>query len=198
MAVERIEGPFTTESGEFYYAGQEKKVWVRKEQKYYKVYESDKKVSYQLVLTEQRIIKDKPTSTLESYYALGRARPTDNYPIRAYPTVADLPFKKGFIKRTFAIDKLHLDYGIIEVVAPTNATSYKFTSVQWMISGSLDVVMAHNEKQLMKAERVIPGISEEIPTDQLHQSKFDLDVSSDDMLNQSARYNRTNTQGSSN
>jgi hypothetical protein len=67
-----------------------------------------------------------------------------------------------------------------------------------MISGSLDVIMAHNEKQLMKAERVIPGISEEIPTDQLHQSKFDLDVSSDDMLNQSARYNRTNTQGSSN
>lgn len=192
MAVERTEGPLITESGEFYYAGQEERVWVRKEQEYYKVYESDKKVSYQLVLTDQRIIKDKPKSLLEAYYNLGAARPTDKYPTITYPTGIDLPFKKKYIKRIFAINKLHKNEGIIEVVAPTNSTAYKYTSVQWQISGSLDVVKAHNKKQLMKAERIIPGISEEIPIDQLHQSKFDLDQSSDEMLDQSSRYSKVN------
>ena len=174
-------------------------MWVRKEQEYYKVYEFDKKVSYQLVLTEQRIIKDKQTSLLESYYNLGAARPTDNYPTITYPTGIDLPFKKTYIKRIFAVNKLHKNEGIIEVVSATNSTAYKYVSVKWQISGSLDTVKAHNEKQLIKAERTIPGISEEIPVDQLHQSKFDLDLSSDEMLDQSSRYSRVNpNQGSAN
>ena len=163
-----------TSSGQFVYAvkdADDNVVYVRKEQKYIKEYRDTKTVIYRLLRTKERIIKLKENDLVAVYKRAGNARKRDEYPIKTFPTSGDLAGKK-FITRVFAQNKISDAKEIFEVVAKTNATSFKFAEFQWQVKGSLEQAKIFNSQQLIKAEKSIQGITAILPLDQLHISKF--------------------------
>ena len=163
-----------TSPGQFIYAmrdSEDNVVYVRKEQKYIKEYRDTKTVIYRLLRTKERIIKLKENDLVAVYKKTGKARKRDDYPVKTFPTSANLAGKK-FINRVFAQNKISDSKEIIEVVAATNSTSFKFVEIKWQILGSLEQSKTFNRQQLVAAESVIRGITDILPLDQLHISKF--------------------------
>ena len=163
-----------TSPGQFIYAmrdSEDNVVYVRKEQKYIKEYRDTKTVIYRLLRTKERIIKLKENDLVAVYKKTGKARKRDDYPVKTFPTSANLAGKK-FINRVFAQNKISDSKEIIEVVAATNSTSFKFVEIKWQILGSLEQSKTFNRQQLVAAESVISGITDILPLDQLHISKF--------------------------
>ena len=163
-----------TSPGQFIYAmrdSEDNVVYVRKEQKYIKEYRDTKTVIYRLLRTKERIIKLKEDDLVAVYKKTGKARKRDDYPVKTFPTSANLAGKK-FINRVFAQNKISDSKEIIEVVAATNSTSFKFVEIKWQILGNLEQSKTFNRQQLVAAESVISGITDILPLDQLHISKF--------------------------
>ena len=163
-----------TSPGQFIYAmrdSEDNVVYVRKEQKYIKEYRDTKTVIYRLLRTKERIIKLKENDLVAVYKKTGKARKRDDYPVKTFPTSANLAGKK-FINRVFAQNKISDSKEIIEVVAATNSTSFKFVEIKWQILGNLEQSKTFNRQQLVAAESVISGITDILPLDQLHISKF--------------------------
>tara|TARA_B100001113_G_scaffold16873_1_gene12619 strand:+ start:1185 stop:1862 length:678 start_codon:yes stop_codon:yes gene_type:complete len=163
-----------TSPGQFIYAmrdSEDNVVYVRKEQKYIKEYRDTKTVIYRLLRTKERIIKLKENDLVAVYKKTGKARKRDDYPVKTFPTSANLAGKK-FINRVFAQNKISDSKEIIEVVAATNSTSFKFVEIKWQILGNLEQSKTFNRQQLVAAESVIRGITDILPLDQLHISKF--------------------------
>ena len=152
-----------TSSGQFIYAVKDKEgkvVPVRKEQKYIKEYRDTKTVIYRLLRTKERIIKLKEN-----------ARKRDNYPVKSFPTSTNLAGKK-FITRVFAQNKISDTKEIFEVVSKTNSTSFNFAEIKWQVAGDITQAKIFNNQQLIDAEEAINGITDILPLDQLHISKF--------------------------
>ena len=163
-----------TESGKFIYAARDSEgnvVPVRKDQIYMKEYTDSKSVIYRLFNTQERIIKLQENDMIAVYKKTGKARKRDDYPVKTFPTSANLAGKK-FINRVFAQNKISDSKEIIEVVAATNSTSFKFVEIKWQILGNLEQSKTFNRQQLLAAESVISGITDILPLDQLHISKF--------------------------
>ena len=163
-----------TESGKFIYAARDSEgnvVPVRKDQIYMKEYTDSKSVIYRLFNTQERIIKLQENDMIAVYKKTGKARKRDDYPVKTFPTSANLAGKK-FINRVFAQNKISDSKEIIEVVAATNSTSFKFVEIKWQILGNLEQSKTFNRQQLLAAESVINGITDILPLDQLHISKF--------------------------
>tara|TARA_R100000152_G_C6780713_1_gene213836 strand:- start:4292 stop:4858 length:567 start_codon:yes stop_codon:yes gene_type:complete len=185
MPIERTEGPFITEQGEFNYYEldeDEKEVPVRKGQEYIKIITETKRVWYKLVTTGLEIEKINETDMLAKYYNIGNARKKDKYPIKAYPTSAKIDRENKFIERIFARNTIDGIGEIFEVKSTTNATIYKFVTIKWQVGGDLEEAKLFNQKQLDLAETNMKGITAILPTDQLHFSKFDS------LLSRSPRY----------
>jgi len=177
MAIERKLGPFVTQQGEFYYSKKEegKFIVVKKDQEYFKSISNTKKVSYQLKSTNEALIKiGQDNDLLVSYNKTNNARLRDDYPKRAFPTSQTLATSGDTIKRVFAQNKISGNKEIFEVASSTNATIYKFVSFNWKIGGDIDTAKQYNQRQLINAEKKMRGISEILPLDQLHKSKFNL------------------------
>jgi len=189
MAIERTEGPFTTEQGEFHYwelDADDKEIFVRQGQKYTKLITTAKKVKYELVMTEQEIVKINEMDQLAKYSSIGNARKKDNYPVKTHPTSIKLDRNKEFINRVFARSKIDGIGEIFEVVSSTNATVYNFVNIQWQVGGEVEDARLFNKKQLDNAEANMNGITAVLPTDQLHFSKFD------NLLNIAPTYQNSN------
>ena len=163
-----------TSPGQFVYAVKDAEgnvVYVRRDQKYIKEYRDSKAVIYRLLRTKERIIKLQENDMIAVYKRTGKARKRDEYPVKAHPTSTNLAGKM-FITRYFAQNKISDAKEIFEVEAVTNSTSYKFVKIKWQVAGSLKQAKAFNERQLIKAEGSIKGITDILPLDQLHISKF--------------------------
>ena len=163
-----------TDSGQFVYAVKDTEgnvVPVRKDQIYMKEYTDSKSVIYRLFNTKERIIKLEENDMIAVYKRTGKARKRDEYPVKTYPTSTNLAGKK-FITRYFAQNKISDTKEIIEVEGITNSTSYNFVQIKWQVAGSLKQAKVFNERQLIDAEGTIQGISDILPLDQLHISKF--------------------------
>ena len=185
MPIERTEGPFITEQGEFNYYEldeDEKEVPVRKGQEYIKKITETKRVQYELVMTGLEIEKINETDMLAKYSSTGKARKKDSYPIKFYPTSAKMDRNNKFIERVFARSKIDGIGEIFEVKSTTNATVYKFVTIKWQVGGDVEEAKLFNQKQLDAAESDMNGITDVLPTDQLHFSKFDS------LLSRSTRY----------
>jgi hypothetical protein len=167
--VERVEGPFLTEIGEFRYIGTNKP--VRREQEYSIYYLKTKTVEYRLNVNDLQISRSKEVMQ-ELYQAVRPEKNRDVYPKQIYKTSKNINFKSNVIKRTFAQNKLEKNPEIIEVEVPTKTNSYKFITINWKVSGSIADVEHYNSKVLQKAEGQMPGISEKLPLTQLHQQKI--------------------------
>ena len=87
-----------------------------------------------------------------------------------------------FIERVFARSKIDGIGEIFEVKSTTNATVYKFVTIKWQVGGDIEEAKLFNQKQLDTAESDMNGITDVLPTDQLHFSKFDS------LLSRSPRY----------
>ena len=184
MIVEMQEGPLKTKVGEFYDgAGQQ----LRRGQEYMIYYGRDKSTVYVLKSTNEIIYRLKKLNK-EIYYLLKPTKNRDVYPRVKYSTVKDLPFDSFFMTRFFAIYKLEKTPKIIEVEKPTKTNLYTFVRLEWQIGGSTKQAEIHNSKQLRIAEKTIPGISEVIPTLQLHQSKFEDSRNLGELLLQNPAY----------
>ena len=163
-----------TSSGQFIYAVKDKEgkvVPVRKEQKYIKEYRDTKTVIYRLLRTKERIIKLKEDDLVAVYKSTGNARKRDNYPVKSFPTSTNLAGKK-FITRVFAQNKISDTKEIFEVVSKTNSTSFNFAEIKWQVAGDITQAKIFNNQQLIAAEEAINGITDILPLDQLHISKF--------------------------
>ena len=163
-----------TSSGQFIYAVKDKEgkvVPVRKEQKYIKEYRDTKTVIYRLLRTKERIIKLKEDDLVAVYKSAGNARKRDNYPVKSFPTSTNLAGKK-FITRVFAQNKISDTKEIFEVVSKTNSTSFNFAEIKWQVAGDITQAKIFNNQQLIAAEEAINGITDILPLDQLHISKF--------------------------
>ena len=177
MSIERKLGPFTTQQGEFYYSKKEedKFIVVRKNLEYFTLISDTKQVSYELKSTKEALIKIKQDDhLLVSYNKTNNVRSRDIYPKRSFPTSQTLATSGDTIKRIFAQNKISGNKEIFEVESTTNATIYKFVSLNWKIGGDIEVAKQYNQRQLINAEKKMRGISEILPLDQLHKSKFNL------------------------
>jgi len=177
--IERSEGPFMTQIGEFGY-WEDKGTLVRKDQPYHIHYLKNKKVIYELDVNGQRIVRDRRVPQ-EVYYSVHSTQ-RDEYPSKSFPTAKNLPFKQKYITRVFAQNKLYPEAEVMEVKRKTKTNSYRFTSIKWQISGSPGKAELFNKKQLMMASRVFPDLAERIPLLQLHESKVLRTETSIDML----------------
>ena len=163
-----------TSSGQFIYALKDKEgkvVPVRKEQKYIKEYRDTKTVIYRLLRTKERIIKLKEDDLVAVYKSTGNERKRDNYPVKSFQTSTNLAGKK-FITRVFAQNKISDTKEIFEVVSKTNSTSFNFAEIKWQVAGDITQAKIFNNQQLIDAEEAINGITDILPLDQLHISKF--------------------------
>jgi len=165
--VERYEGPFMTNVGEFTYSNTDPLVSVRKDQNYFIVYLKSKRVVYELAVNRQRIDRKKRVN--QEVYSEIKSVSRDVYPEKKYPTAKDLPFDQIFFPRIFAKNILYDTSEVAEVTSVTNSTSYVFGRMNWQIGGLREQARMNNEKELLKLERVFPGISERIPPLQLHR-----------------------------
>jgi len=165
--VERYEGPFMTNVGEFTYSNTDPLVSVRKDQNYFIVYLKSKRVVYELAVNRQRIDRKKRVN--QEVYSEIKSVSRDVYPVKKYPTAKDLPFDQIFFSRIFAKNILYDTSEVAEVTSVTNSTSYVFGRMNWQIGGLREQAKMNNEKELLKLERVFPGISERIPPLQLHR-----------------------------
>ena len=167
--VERQEGPFLTNSGEFRYKQDDAS--VRRDQEYFIYYLKTKGVEYELASTKDEIVRDLEVMQ-ETYKRVHSTVMRDRYPRVVYPTKKKLPFASKYITRIFARNKLNPGAEIVEVSAITKTNSYTFMRIQWQISGPLDQAEKFNQKQLDKVNTVFPGIAERVPPLQLHETKI--------------------------
>ena len=167
--IERQEGPFLTNIGEFRYKQDDAS--VRRDQEYFIYYLKRKGVQYELISTKDEIVRDLEVMQ-ETYKRVHNQATRDKYPRRVYPTKKKLPFKSKYITRIFARNKLNPGAEIVEVSNITKTNSYTFIRIQWQISGPLDQTEKFNQKQLNKVNKVFPGIAERIPLLQLHETKI--------------------------
>ena len=167
--IERQEGPFLTNSGEFRYKQDDAS--VRRDQEYFVYYLKSKGVKYELTSTKDEIVRDLEVMQ-ETYKRIHTRAIRDRYPRRVYPTKKKLPFGSKYITRIFARNKLNSGAEIVEVSTVTKTNSYTFVKIQWQISGPLDQAEKFNQKQLNKVDRVFPGIAERVPPLQLHETKI--------------------------
>ena len=136
MSIERTEGPLITKIGEFVYFYLDEdgnKIPVRKEQEYIKEYHSSKTIVYRLSATKERILKINDNDMIAVYNRAGRPRKRDDYPIRSFPTSANIGSQK-YITRTFAKNKISDVGEIIEVVEKTNSTIFDFVELTCFIA----------------------------------------------------------------
>ena len=174
MAFERYVKGALTRSGEFVYQFLDddgKEVPVRKGQRYVQEQHTSKAIIYILFTTGQIILKKNDKDMLATYKKIGNARPRDEYPIRSFPTSANIGSSK-FISRIFAQNKISDAKEIIEVVKATNSTSFKFVEINWQVGGTLEQAIEYNRRQILEASELIPELEEMIPLDQLHITKF--------------------------
>jgi hypothetical protein len=167
--VERQEGPFLTNSGEFRYKQDDAS--VRRDQEYFIYYLKSKSVKYELTSTKDEIVRDLEVMQ-ETYKRIHTRAMRDRYPRVVYPTTKKLPFGSKYIARIFARNKLNPGAGIVEVSTTTKTNSYMFVKIQWQISGPLDQAEKFNQKQLNKVNKVFPGIAKRVPLLQLHETKI--------------------------
>jgi|TARA_B100001094_G_scaffold331288_1_gene399102 hypothetical protein len=184
MIIEMQEGPLKTKIGEFY---DSRGIQIRRGQEYMIYYKDDKSATYVLRATDEIIYRLKKLNK-EVYYLLKPTKNRDVYPKIKYSTKKDLPFDSLFMTRYFAISKLEETPKIIEIEKPTKTNLYRFVKLEWQIGGSTEQAEIHNSKQLRIAEKKILGISEAIPTLQLHQSKFEDDRNLGELLLQNPTY----------
>jgi len=87
--IERQEGPFLTNSGEFRYKQDDAS--VRRDQEYFIYYLKSKGVKYELTSTKDEIVRDLEVMQ-ETYKRIHTRAIRDRYPRRVYPTKKKLPF----------------------------------------------------------------------------------------------------------
>ncbi len=187
--IERQEGPFLTNIGEFRYTQDD--ATVRRDQEYFIYYLKSKGVKYELTSTKDEIVRDLEVMQ-ETYKRVHTRAMRDRYPRRVYPTKKKLPFASKYIPRIFARNKLNPGAEIVEVSTVTKTNSYMFVKIQWQISGPFDQVEKFNQKQLNKVNKVFPGIAERIPLLQLHEVKIIQEKDAAQLLMHNPFYNGVN------